>query len=259
MKTFLLNIRSELLKTKRSSAIWLTLLAGAFIPVILFIGALSRPLALMKYYGADDPWYKYMDSNWRSAVPFLLPIFVILLCSLIAQIEFRNGTWKQVFASPRTYFDIYFSKYIVIILMTVLSLLVFNMAAIAGGYAISIFNSKFTFTDKPIHLISMMKMTSWIFVSVLGMSAIQYWMAVRFRNFIISFGIGFGAMIASMMLANRWEKAVYIPYLYPWHIYMDQTMGLSSKVHDTLLYSVIVCGVVMLVGFIDLVYRKEKA
>jgi hypothetical protein len=105
----------------------------------------------------------------------------------------------------------------------------------------------------------MMKMTAGIFISVLGISAIQYWMAVRFRNFILSFGVGFGAMIASMIVSGKWEKAIYIPYLYPWQVYMNQTIGQTGKVQDTLIYSVTVCVAVMLFGFIDLVYKKEKA
>jgi len=257
MKTFFLNIRSELLKTKRSSAIWLTFFAGILVPVMFFIGTINRD-RLVKAYG-PDPWFVYLNKSWQSVSSFLLPMYIILLCGLIAQIEYRNGTWKQVFASPRSYFDIYVSKFIVILLVILLSLMIFDFSFILSGYAMSLANNKFIFDRSPLHMMEIMKMTLRMFISVLGLSAIQYWMAVRFKNFIVSFGIGLGILFACAIVGSNWDKTQYVPYSYPWQIYVNQTEGLSSKVHDTLLYSVVVFGLVLLLGFIDLVYKREKA
>jgi len=253
-----MNIRAEILKAKNTSAIWLTFFASIFIPFISFIAALNRPLALAKYYGTD-PWFVYLSKSWQNVSSFLLPMYIILLCGLIAQIEYRNGTWKQVFASPRSYFDIYVSKFIVVLLLILLSLLIFDLSLIVSAYATSLISSKFIFERSPLHMMEIIKMTLKMFISILGLSAIQYWLAVRFKNFIISFGIGLGMLLACVIVGNNWEKTQYIPYTYPWQIFMNQANGLSGKVHDTLLYSVVVFGLVMLFGLIDLVYRKEKA
>ncbi len=252
-----MNIKAEILKTKNTSAVWLTVFASIFVPTIFFIGTVSKD-RLVKAYG-PDPWFVYLNKSWQSVSSFLLPMYIILLCGLIAQVEFRNGTWKQVFASPRSYFDIYVSKFVVILLLILLSLMIFDFSFILSGYAISIVNNKFIFDRAPLHMMVIIKMTIKMFISILGLSAIQYWLAVRFKNFIISFGIGLGILLACVIVGNNWEKTQYIPYAYPWQIFMNQAEGISGKVHDTLLYSVAVFVVVMLFGLIDLAYRKEKA
>lgn len=258
MKTFLINIRAEMLKTKRTTAVWLTLFAGAFVPIIMFIAAFAKTEKLAKIYG-QDPWLTLVNISWRSAAPFLLPIYIILLCSLMAQIEFRNNTWKQVFASPRSYFDIYFSKLFIILMLILLSLGIFDLACILSGYSMSTLSDKFTFYGRPMHLREMAHMTLNIFISTLGIVSIQYWLSVRFKNFIVSFGIGLACMLTCMISAGYWEKSRYIPYLYPWEVYKNQTEMMSDKVRETLLYSLIIFAAVMLAGFADMVFRKEKA
>lgn len=123
----------------------------------------------------------------------------------------------------------------------------------------SLLSTKFTFVGKPMHLREMASMSINVFIATLGICAIQYWLAVRFKNFIVSFGIGLGMVIASMIAAGYWDQAQYIPYLYPWELYKSQTMNLSGKAHETLLYSLIVFAVVALSGFADMAFRKEKA
>ena len=146
MKTFVMNIRGEILKARGTSAFWLSLISGMFVPALVCIGCIIKPAACIKIFMAD-PWWQYMLVCWQAAVPFLFPVYVILLCSLIAQIEYRNGTWKQVFASPRSYFDIYMTKYIVILLLILFSLMIFNLTYIAGGYILSLINHEFRFID----------------------------------------------------------------------------------------------------------------
>lgn len=247
-----------MLKTKGTAAIWLTIFAGIFVPVIFFIAGVFKRDKLAKIYG-NDPWLKLTNIGWRTAVPFLLPVFIILLCSLIGQIEYRNNTWKQVFALPRSYFDIYFSKFIIIMMLILLSLGIFDLSCILSGYGMSMLSGKFTFIGTPMHLREMIHMTFNIFISTFATASIQYWLSVRFKNFIVSFGIGLAIVIASMIAASQWEKSQYIPYLYPWEIYKNQTMAMSDRVHETLLYSLIVLAVMMLAGLADMVYRREKA
>jgi hypothetical protein len=257
MHTLLMSIRAEMLKTRRTAAVWLSCIAGSFIPVIVSIVVICRPDSFVRLFVAD-PWWQYMLASWVGAVPFLLPVYVILICSMIGQIEYRNGTWKQVYASPRSYFDIYFTKYIVILLFVLFSLIMFNLTLVVGGYTIGLINSKFAFTQTLPPFGHMIRLTSRIFIAILAMSAIQYWLSIRFRNFIVSFGIGFAVMVTSLIL-QVWDPAHYIPYLYPTQVYRHEMFGGGIPTEETLRNSILIFITVMLLGYLDLLYRREKA
>ena len=40
------------------------------------------------------------------------PLFIILVCTLLPQIEYKNNTWKQVLTSPQTKWNIFLAKFI---------------------------------------------------------------------------------------------------------------------------------------------------
>src|SRR5947209_5971130 len=110
---FILNTKAELLKIRRSNALWLTLTGAFFIPFVNFIKLISRPdmfVSKMK----DDWWTIFINDNWAVAASFLLPVYVILVVSLVVQIEYGNNTWKQVYTTPRSYADVFFTKFLVI-------------------------------------------------------------------------------------------------------------------------------------------------
>lgn len=47
----------------------------------------------------------------RNGLVFL-PLFVILLCTLLPQIEYRNNTWKQVFDSSQTKEAVFLARFL---------------------------------------------------------------------------------------------------------------------------------------------------
>src|SRR5258708_2689498 len=98
--TFLISTTTEFLKVRRTSVIWLTLLAAAFMPVINFFICIERPDVMVAKF-MPDPWAVFLRFSWKNTVTIILPMFVILVNSMVLQIEYRNNTWKQVYASPR--------------------------------------------------------------------------------------------------------------------------------------------------------------
>jgi len=120
------GLQAEILKCRHTAALWLTLIGSAFIPAVNVLKCVARPeffAPKMK----DDPWGAWMEHNWQIAAAFLLVMYVILVVSMIVQIEYRNNTWKQVYASPRSYADIFISKFIIIQLMVVACFIFFQV------------------------------------------------------------------------------------------------------------------------------------
>src|ERR1700761_8029804 len=99
MPPFLISRRTELMKIRRSAAFWLVIAGSAFLPVLMFLMYTTRPDMFVKRLG-KDPWMGHILQGFEAASFFLWPMLIIIVASLITQIEYRNNTWKQVLASP---------------------------------------------------------------------------------------------------------------------------------------------------------------
>src|SRR5688572_19594620 len=143
MAYFVINTGGELLKDRKILAFWLTIIVSAFIPLVSLIIYLAKPKLFAKELKAD-PWMGYFREAWQPATAFLMPMFVILVTSLVVQVEYRNNTWKQVYASPRSYADIFFSKYCVVHILILACFILFNMFLVLTGYIANIFYSDYT-------------------------------------------------------------------------------------------------------------------
>src|SRR5689334_9654319 len=126
IKTVVLNIRSEFLKLRHTSALWLTLLAAGFIPAINAIICIEKATDMIPKF-RSTPWVTFLRFNWKNTSAVILPFYVILLINLVLQVEYRNMTWKQVYASPRKYADIFFSKFVVVQIAALCFLVPFNV------------------------------------------------------------------------------------------------------------------------------------
>ena len=95
---FLTALRSEILKTKRTASFYFTLAGAAPIPAIFLLNVLTGGGDLNAI--RKDPLNGIFELGLERNGVMFLPLFVILVCTLLPQIEYRNNTWKQVFAAP---------------------------------------------------------------------------------------------------------------------------------------------------------------
>src|SRR5260221_1484084 len=124
--SFPISLEAEILKTRRSAAFWLSVIGAGFTPAIFFLMYFFNP-EVFTVRLKDQPWQSHFSNGWQSLSAFLLPMFIILICSLIPQIEYKNNTWKQVFASPQSLGNIFFSKFMTIHLMILFCFSLFNL------------------------------------------------------------------------------------------------------------------------------------
>jgi hypothetical protein len=256
MATFAINTSTELLKTKRTAAFWITVVGAAFIPMVIFLTYISKPGVFVDRL-KPNVWVQHINNTWEAASIFFLPMYIILVSSLTVQIEYRNNTWKQVYASPRSYADIYFSKFIVIHLLILGCFLMFNLFQLMSGYATALVNSRYGFFSTPVPWKVMLNDTSRLYVAILGITSIQYWLSLRVRNFIAPVGIGLALLITGLMVF-KWEKIYYYPYAYTILTYSRNNSGQEAVTGNYKLYSLAWFAIVLLLGFWDTVRRKER-
>ena len=131
--TLIASIRSEWLKQKRSLTVWLVLGGGLLIPGLILAIRILRPAGLPELYRAAGFWERLSTQMWESMSVFIMPLVIILCASLIAQLEYRNNTWKQVHATPQPLAAIFVSKLVVILSMVALLFVCFNAGIYLSG------------------------------------------------------------------------------------------------------------------------------
>ena len=253
---FITSIRAESIKAKRTSAFWLSVIGAAFIPLIFFLMYFFKPGVFAPMF-TKKPWETHFLHGWNALSAFLLPMYVILTCSLITQIEYKNNTWKQVHATPQSVGGIFFSKFFIIQAMILFCFLLFNLFLIISAVTVSLLNKKYPFLSQPIDWLSILRMNFKTYISVLGISAIQYWLSLRFKNFIAPIGIGLGLLITSLIIMN-WEHISKVPYAYPLLTYSSlgrkSTHLLQNHEWNSIAYFIAFTAL----AFADMRFRKEK-
>lgn len=254
--TFILNTQSEWLKTKRTAAIWFTICAAGFLPALHVLILLGRPDIFVPRL-EKDAWLTLFTMVWRNGAAIILPIFVIMINNLIVQIEYRNNTWKQVYATPRSYADIYYSRYLVVHFYLISFFLLTLLFMLLAGLFVEMINGKYHFTQQSVPASHMLEVMLRLYIGVLGVSAIQYWLSMRFRNFIVPLGVGIGLWITGLLIAD-WENVVYYPYMYSMLLFSPGAPGTRMSLSLLLTNSFVCFAIAVVLGFIDIRMRKER-
>ena len=210
----LLSFRSELLKSKGTSLWYLLILLSLFIP---FLGYVDYFHEANNAKPQGNPWGPYLAERFQLLNIVILPLFTILICTLFGQIEFRNNTWKQVLASPQKKYAIFFSKYAMVLLMIFLFVILHNIWLFVVTTLVDSRAANVWFKPHSPDWHTLMHYNLRTLVCVQGISALQFWLGIRFRNFVTPIGIGFGLWLvaAALTLELRLPRADLHPYTYP--------------------------------------------
>jgi lantibiotic transport system permease protein len=212
---FYLSLRSELLKTRRTSSVYLTLLVATLMPLLYFFDYATdaTDAAVLK----SDPWQLFFLEGWKALNFVLLPWYVILVCTLVPQIEHRNHTWKQVLASPQPTSHVFFAKFLRVQGLIGLFFLMHNALMLFAATSLHFITPELPFLDHPFDVREWLWMNAKTYIAILPISVLQFWMGMRFKNFVTPIGIGLGLWFAGGMLVYEihWAGANLFPYAYP--------------------------------------------
>lgn len=212
-------LRAEWLKRRRSLAGWLILGGGLFTSVIIFAVRLRQHRGLPALYSSGAFWEKHWTQSWESISILILPVMCVLIPALVAQIEFRNQTWKQVHATPQSTASIFFAKLAVVVAMLVQLFVVLNVGIWLSGVAPVLLFDHVSAPAEPIPVARFLSRNLRFFVDCLPAIALQYGLALHFRNFMVPVGAGMAMwMFAIGMLTNR--VAYLVPFSYPGRDYL---------------------------------------
>ena len=119
--SFLVSLRSERLKISRTASFYLAFGAAAFTPVISMLDLIFDGVGPEH---RNDIFNEMFTSRFGMTGALSFPIFIILVCTLLPQIEYKNNTWKQVLTSPQTKGNVFLSKFITVQLLIILFIVI---------------------------------------------------------------------------------------------------------------------------------------
>jgi lantibiotic transport system permease protein len=248
-------LRAEMLKTKRTASFYFTLVMAALIPAILLLNVLTGGSDL-KATGKDPLNGIFLLGAERTCIIFL-PLFVILVCTLLPQIEYRNNTWKQVFASPQTKGAVFLAKFLNINLLIVLFLIV-NLACLSMVIVVTHFsNPALNLLHQPFDATGLLVRTANTYLVMLALCTFQFWLGLRYRNFIIPIAVGLVLWITGMTLIfEESNLANFFPYSFQ---IFPLVAKLQPKMAQVAWTSAGYATMFLLVGFLDFRTRRLTA
>lgn len=253
---FLTALRSEILKTKRTASFYFTLAGAAPIPAIFLLNVLTGGGDLNAI--RKDPLNGIFELGLERNGVMFLPLFVILVCTLLPQIEYRNNTWKQVFAAPQTKGNVFLAKFLNINLLIALFLIA-NLAYLSLAIvATHFFDPALDLLNQPLNVTRILVYTANAYITMLAICAFQFWLGLRFRNFIIPTAVGLVLWIAGMMMSFEYQSGIvyYFPYSFQTFPFITK---LQPKLTQVAWTSAGYAALFLLLGFLDFRRRRLTA
>lgn len=211
----LLSFESEYLKTRKTSLIFLCVIISFFVPLILFCENFFDQNAVKKLI--LDPWFRFYVNGQRFTNILFLPLFTLLTSTLLFQLEFRNNTLKQLFASPQSRFNILLSKFILLQLLIIGFLTCYNLWLVFVAVSLQQLSSETLSLTGVLDLKELWLVNGQSYFAIFGVSGIQFWLSSRFKNFIMPIMIGFilWFIAATIMFEMKLKYGCYFPHSIP--------------------------------------------
>jgi hypothetical protein len=251
--------QSEWLKRRRSLASGLVLVGAFFTPSIILASRIKNHAAMPRLYASEDFWRKLWSQSWESMEVFLLPIGIILATGLVAQIEYKNNTWKQLHTTPQGFTTIFAAKLLVVLLMLVEVFLLFNVGVYLSAVIPSMLFGGIPYPTAPIPFADFCNANVNFFVDCLPIVALQYLLSLQFKNFLVPVGAGFAIWFLGVGLLS-WEYSYLFPYNHGAINFLTATGHFASRQlpmsveYLALIYS----AVFVVAGWILYVTKREK-
>ena len=247
----LLFTRGEL-KTRRLSRVYGSILAAVFIPTTLFL-ALRERRDLVAF--ADDPWNGYFQEGFQGFCLAVLPLFVIGAGTFLAQGEYRNLFGKQVLAPPQPLAAACCYRFLSLHLLIVLFFVAYNILTAATVMIMGMAHPSLNLWGHSFHWVHWLQANGTAYGSIMALSAIQFWLGLRFRGFVVPMAIGMGLWLAGGLLVFelQWPHADLFPFAHP-------TLGVlhryQARVPFILECSLVYTALFLLLGFAD--FNRHK-
>lgn len=250
---FVRSLSSEALKTRRTLAVWSTLLAPLFVVALTFVVGLRRFRDVETYAG--NPWVEYTADMYTFSTLLLLPLYIALLTYLLNALEHRSNAWKYLYVQPIPKSAVFYSKALFGLLLFTLCMAFLGALTAVSGYLLEIFRPQVPFSAwhfwEPLG-----RITANIYLGCLAVFSFQYVASALFKSFFVPISIAvLGTFAAGMVIG--WKHMDKVFFAYP-AMAMFEIRGVSfPEAGNYLLYGAVQAVLFIAVG--EYFIRRRRA
>jgi len=213
MKYLFRALHAELLKTKRTLAFWLALIAPLVVIALQVVMVWERRDYYLAREMARQAWYEYGAQTSVLWGLLMLPLFITLETALVAQWEHQSGQWKHLFALPVPRWALYAAKQVSGMALIGLSITALMGLLVLSGWGLRLlipglgFEAAVPWADFAGFGLTMF-LGAWLAI------AVQTWVAQRWPSFAVASGVGIAlTVVGAVVIQSDWASAY--PYTLP--------------------------------------------
>ncbi|MDN3691834.1 thioredoxin-like domain-containing protein [Chryseobacterium tructae] len=211
MKKLITLVHTEWLKIKGLGLVYLALIMGLLIPFTVFLFQIYSPTFLTPEDLPYSVFEEAISGNLKAFCMFLLLLYIVIAANRIAQTDHKNNGWQLMETQPISKFQLYFSKYLVVLILIII--------CIASYIGFTILFSLLDYYINPSEVKLLTFDTIWVLktfirlcVAILGIAALQLCISVAFPGFIWAFLIGILGLIINIFSLVQKVSLPFCPY-----------------------------------------------
>ncbi|MEO5565039.1 MAG: ABC transporter permease [Chitinophagaceae bacterium] len=252
--SLIISLRSEILKTKRTAAFYFTLIGAGIVPFLFLFSTIAHGFP-NENKSAQDPLNFMFKLSAEMTGICILPMFVILICTLLPQVEYKNNAWKQVLTSPQKKENVFTGKFLNIHLMILLFLVASHLFMWVAAIAAHFIQPQINILNHPLDFNKVLADNAHAYLSVLAICALQFWIGLRSKNFIAPIAIGIVCWLTGTLMVFEYQSSLSIYFPHSFHAIRFSPVfkpQLSQVEWTSLGYSVLF----LVLGFLDFNRRR---
>ncbi|MEE9406687.1 MAG: ABC transporter permease [Polaribacter sp.] len=245
------SIKNEFIKLKRTFAFWLTIISAFLFPILFFIVYFFKHETLAPKVGTN-PWEKFMTMQIENSIPFFIPMFIVLITSLIMQIEHKSLGIKYLFALPIPKWSVYYGKLTIVLFAIITTYIYYYVIILLSGALLGAIHSDLKFLAFTPNHLKYIEIIYTSFIASLGIIGIQFWASFRFKNFIIPLGIGMFLTMIGIVISQA-PQSIYFPYSFSvLSVTFGEKMPLTFGMSSVTVYSLSCFVITAVLGYLDI-------
>ena len=234
MKYNMRALEAEILKLKRTTILWSSLVTPLVIVLFMFFGVILKFSSNSGTNITTNAWVWFTNLIFSFWALLMLPLYIVLETALLGQLEHSEKLWKHLYVLPIPRSSLYESKLIIGSSLVIVSNIILGISTILAGMSLSYIRPNLGFKGN-IPFINISQFLLLSFIASFMIIAIQIWLSLRWQNVTISIGIGMIATVIGQFLAqsSNWTR------IFPWSFPGLILSGDSSITNQIIIISII--------------------
>jgi len=225
MSAYARAISAEMLKLKRTLALWLAI--GAPLAVVLLnVVVYSRTHELDAPGGSALTGFAQLNFTMWTII--VLPLYVALAAALIAATDHEGDHWAHLLALPVPRASIFTAKYVATGSLLALSQLAFVAGVVGASVLLAALRPALHGQTVPVGVVVARGLESGLAAGLIV--AIQTWVSLRWRSVVVGLGLGIVAVLGLLGGVARVGLGTIAIYVYPWAL-APTAMGRMWETH----------------------------